>query len=101
HAMSVMSKQFRYVLEKAGLYEVENGPPRTLYSLRHTCIMRQLVNGKVKIEILAKNCRTSVEMIERFYGSHLKAEMAVDQLHQQEEPGDTLEQFFEDDSAMA
>jgi hypothetical protein len=58
--------------------------------------MNQLINGKAKIKIVAKNCRTSVEMIERFYASHLKAEMAVDQIHQQEEPGDTLEHLFEE-----
>jgi hypothetical protein len=94
HAMAVMSKQFRYVLEQAGLYKTERGT-RTLYSLRHTCIMNQLRHGKIKIEILAKNCRTSVEMIERFYGSHLKAEMAVDQFHQQDEGGAEIMDFFE------
>jgi integrase len=95
HAMGVMAKQFKYVLEKAGLYEGENGAERTLYSLRHTCIMNQLIHGKWSIHMLAKNCRTSVDMIERFYGSRLQAEMNVLQLHQQSEPGSTLEEFFE------
>jgi len=58
--------------------------------------MNQLVYGQWSIHLLAKNCRTSVEMIERFYGSHLQAEMSVHQLHQQPESGATLEDFFED-----
>jgi hypothetical protein len=95
YAMSIMSKQFKYVLEQANLYKTDTGA-RTLYSLRHTCIMNQLLHGSWKPAVLAKNCRTSVEMLHRFYGSHLEAEMNVSQLYQQEEPGDDLEQFFEE-----
>lgn len=98
HAMSIMAKQFKYVLERTGLKQDEQGQERTLYSLRHTCIMNQLLSGKWPLMTLAKNCRTSVEMIERFYGSHLQAEMNIAGMAQQAEPGDTLEEFFEDDA---
>jgi integrase len=95
YAMSTMSKQFKYVLEKAKLKKGDDGQERTLYSLRHTCIMNQLLHGKWPLLTLARNCRTSPEMINRFYGSHLEAEMNVSQLHQQVESGATLEDFFE------
>ena len=94
HAMSVMAKQFKYVLEQTGLYRGENAE-RTLYSLRHTAIMRQLLHGDWSIHMIARNCRTSVEMIERFYGSHLQAEMNVAGMAQQNDGGATIEDFFE------
>jgi Phage integrase SAM-like domain len=97
YAMSIMSKQFKYVLEQADLYKTESGE-RTLYSLRHTCIMNQLLHGKWSLFTLAKNCRTSPEMIQRFYGSHLEAEMNVQHLYQQAEAGDNLDDFFEDEA---
>lgn len=97
YAMATMAKQFKYVLENAGLKQGEGGRERTLYSLRHTCIMNQLLHGGWPLITLARNCRTSPEMINRFYASHLEAEMNVGQLHQQLEHTDTLEQLFEDE----
>lgn len=47
------------------------GRRRTCYSLRHTYICTRLMNG-ADIYQIAKNCRTSVEMIEKFYAAHLK-----------------------------
>ena len=41
-----------------------------------------------------RNCRTSPEMIQRFYGSHLETEMNVDRLYQYKEPSGSLEEFF-------
>ena len=96
YAMATMMRQFNYVLEKAGLKITENDEARTLYSLRHTAIMRALLGKTWPIHLIAKNCRTSTEMIEKFYGSHLRAEMAVDSMPQFEEQGDTLEDLFED-----
>ena len=45
--------------------------PRTSYSLRHTYICFRLMEG-ADIYQIAKNCRTSVEMIEKYYASHIK-----------------------------
>jgi len=47
------------------------GNPRTLYSLRHAYISFRLSEG-ADIYQVAKNCRTSVEMIEKYYASHIK-----------------------------
>ena len=58
----------------------KSGESRTLYSLRHTAIMFRLLQGdKVDLLTLARNARTSVEMIDRFYAKHLTAEMNVQQ----------------------
>ena len=48
-----------------------DGNQRTAYSLRHTYICLRLMEG-ADIYQIAKNCRTSVEMIEKYYASHLK-----------------------------
>jgi hypothetical protein len=48
-----------------------DGNRRTAYSLRHTYICMRLMEG-ADIYQIAKNCRTSVEMIETFYASHIK-----------------------------
>jgi integrase len=47
------------------------GNRRTAYSLRHTYICMRLMEG-ADIYQISKNCRTSVEMIEKFYASHIK-----------------------------
>lgn len=47
------------------------GRRRTSYSLRHTYICMRLMDG-ADIYQVAKNCRTSVEMIEKYYAAHLK-----------------------------
>jgi len=50
------------------------GQPRTAYSLRHTYICLRLMEGADIYEI-AKNCRTSVGMIEKYYASHIKTSL--------------------------
>ncbi len=47
------------------------GQTRTAYSLRHTYICLRLMEG-ADIYQIAKNCRTSVEMIEKYYANHIK-----------------------------
>jgi hypothetical protein len=59
------------VLEELNLKYDRDGNVRTAYSLRHTYICLRLMEG-ADIYQIAKNCRTSVEMIEKFYASHLK-----------------------------
>jgi hypothetical protein len=49
-----------------------DGKPRTAYSLRHFYISQRLTEG-ADIYQLAKNCRTSVEIIQKFYAAHIKA----------------------------
>jgi len=62
---------FNDILKAEGLKEDREGQPRVLYSLRHTYICLRLLDG-ADIYQLAKNCRTSVEMIEKNYAIHLK-----------------------------
>jgi integrase len=62
---------FNKILEQENLKFDREGKPRTAYSLRHTYICLRLIEG-ADIYALAKNCRTSVEMIQKFYASHIK-----------------------------
>jgi integrase len=59
------------VLGELGLKFDRDGQRRTAYSLRHTYICFRLMEG-ADIYQIAKNCRTSVEMIEKYYASHIK-----------------------------
>ena len=75
--------QFHHIQSQSGVgANASNGQRRTLYSLRHTAItFRLLYGGRIDLLTLARNARTSVEMIERFYASNLNAEMNIDLLH--------------------
>lgn len=59
------------VLADCELKKDRDGNVRTAYSLRHTYICLRLIEG-ADIYQIAKNCRTSVEMIEQFYAAHIK-----------------------------
>ncbi|MEM7670854.1 MAG: site-specific integrase [Pseudomonadota bacterium] len=62
---------FNRVLTENNLKEDRAGKGRTAYSLRHSYICFRLLEG-ADIYQIAKNCRTSVEMIEKHYAAHLK-----------------------------
>ena len=62
---------FNTILDEQKLKFDRDGKRRTAYSLRHTYICLRLMEG-ADIYQIAKNCRTSVEMIEKFYAAHLK-----------------------------
>jgi integrase len=64
-------KMFNNLLEENDLKFDRHGKPRTAYSLRHSYICFRLLEG-ADIYQVAKNCRTSVEMIEKHYAAHLK-----------------------------
>lgn len=64
-------RQFNRILEEQNLKYDRQGNRRTLYSLRHSYISFRLLEG-ADIYQIAKNCRTSVEMIEKHYAAHLK-----------------------------
>src|ERR1700691_961601 len=65
---------FSAVLDEENLKVDREGRPRTAYSLRHTYICFRLMEG-ADIYQIAKNCRTSVEMIEKYYASHIKTNL--------------------------
>ena len=64
-------KQFNRALSDCELKFDREGNRRSAYSLRHTYICLRLLEG-ADIYQIAKNCRTSVEMIEKHYAVHLK-----------------------------
>ncbi len=80
-ALRRLQQQFNYLLDDLGFKKGPRGEERTIYSLRHTCIMHRLLEGdNIDLLTLARNARTSVEMIERFYASQLTGEMNIDSL---------------------
>lgn len=64
-------EMFRAILQEENLRVDREGNRRTAYSLRHTYISLRLLEG-ADIYQIAKNCRTSVEMIQKHYAIHLK-----------------------------
>lgn len=81
-AMTLMEKYFRQILIKSQLRYGNQQQRRTLYSLRHSAITFRLLYGKgIDLLTLARNARTSLEMIDKFYASELRAEMNVGMLH--------------------
>lgn len=79
YALAVLGFWFKWVMREAGVpTEDVMGRLRTLYCLRHTSIMFRLLYGQgIDMLTLARNARTSVQMIERFYASALDGEMNV------------------------
>lgn len=79
-AYEQLRRQFRTVCTSANLDVSPTGDLRSIYSLRHTAIISRLLDGNnIDLVTLARNARTSVEMIDRFYAKHLTAEMNIEQ----------------------
>ncbi|MEM7421088.1 MAG: site-specific integrase [Pseudomonadota bacterium] len=73
-----LGRTFTAVLDELGIKESHHGT-RTLYSLRHSYITWELMAQRVSMEILAKQCGTSISMIEQHY-SHVIPKMFGNQL---------------------
>ena len=87
HAMKLLAKQFDSILDVTHLKIGNVGEPRSLYSLRHSSIMFRLMFGRtVDTLTLARNARTSPEMIDRFYAAPLQGEMNVGELQSKRRP---------------
>jgi hypothetical protein len=81
YALKQLQRQFDVLTWSADLKRGANGEERTIYSLRHTCIMFRLTEGdNIDYITLAKNARTSVEMIEKHYASQLEGELNIDMI---------------------
>ena len=82
YALAVLGFWFKWVLREAGVaIHDEFGRLKTLYCLRHTSLMFRLLYGQgIDMLTLARNARTSVQMIEKFYASSLDGEMNVKML---------------------
>jgi len=75
---------FNAILNEENLRVDRDGRPRTAYSLRHTYICLRLLEG-ADIYQIAKNCRTSVEMIEKYYAAHLKTQLDASAINKMRE----------------
>jgi hypothetical protein len=75
HALKLIQRQFDVLLHLTGLRTGNLEQERSLYSLRHSCIMYRLMYGeRMDLLTLARNARTSPEMIDRHYASKLTGE---------------------------
>jgi site-specific recombinase XerD len=79
-AMEVISRLFKKIIEESKIEE-RTGKKITLYGLRHTAIMFRLIIGNVDTLVLSRNARTSQNMIDKFYASHLTTDQVRRQLH--------------------
>ena len=71
-----VSRIFRMVCNNAGLETDAYGQKHTTYSLRHSALCFQILKtGGADLLPLAKNARTSTDMLEKFYLSHLTPQM--------------------------
>jgi integrase len=78
HALAVLSTMFNWVLEHTGLKLNPHGNPRSLYSLRHSAITFRLLYGQgIDLITLARNARTSVEVINNHYASTVTGEQNI------------------------
>ena len=79
YALAVLGFWFKWVMRESGIPLSDGmGRPKTLYCLRHTSIMFRLLYGQgIDMLTLARNARTSVQMVERFYASSLDGEMNI------------------------
>lgn len=81
-AIYLLEGYFRRVLMDTNLRYGTQGQRRSLYSLRHSAITFRLLYGQgIDLLTLARNARTSLEMVDKFYASELRAEMNIGMLH--------------------
>ena len=88
YALKILQTQFDALLTNLDISQGLNGEKRTIYSLRHTCIMYRLLYGEdIDVISLARNARTSQEMIDRFYASQLTGEDNIGMLQSRRKRG--------------
>ncbi len=98
---------FNTILDEENLKFDREGRPRTAYSLRHTYICLRLMEG-ADIYQIAKNCRTSVEMIEKYYAAHIKTNLDAAAINvmkpkpkKKQKPAETSKSTKKDDKSDA
>ena len=81
YALKLLQRQFDVLMWNLGMDTDLHGNPRTIYSLRHTCIMLRLTESEgMDLLTLARNARTSPEMIDKHYASQLAGEQNIEML---------------------
>ena len=87
YALRVLSYHFNWVLEYTSLKFGANAQQRSLYSLRHSAITFRLLYGQgIDLLTLARNARTSVEVINNHYASSMTAEQNIGLLQSRRKP---------------
>jgi hypothetical protein len=78
YAHWVLAFYFNWVLAKTGLKLGAHGQERSLYSLRHSSITFRLLYGQgIDLLTLARNARTSIDMINQHYASTVTGEQNI------------------------
>ena len=67
HCMSIVSREFKELLEQIGMRFSQVGEKRTLYSLRHTSIIFNISQPGVDLMDICRRSDTSLKMIHEFY----------------------------------
>ena len=81
YAHVVLSTHFNWILAYTGLKKGPHGQDRSLYSLRHSSITFRLLYGQgIDLLTLARNARTSIDMINQHYASTVTAEQNIGML---------------------
>lgn len=82
---TIQRELFNTLLAELDMKKDREGNSRTFYSLRHTYISMRLLEG-ADIYQVAKNCRTSVEMIEKHYAAHIKDMIDAEAINVRKKP---------------
>ena len=78
YAQFVLAYYFNWILADTELKAGPHGQSRTLYSLRHSAITFRLLYGQgIDLLTLARNARTSVDVINNHYASTVSGEQNI------------------------
>lgn len=78
YALNLLGIMFNWVLDVTGYKLNAHGQPRSMYSLRHSAITFRLLYGQgIDLLTLARNARTSVEVINNHYASTVVGEQNI------------------------
>ncbi len=78
YALTVLATMFNWVLQVTDTKRNAHGQSRSLYSLRHSAITFRLLYGQgIDLLTLARNARTSVEVINNHYASTVRGEQNI------------------------
>ena len=78
YAMNILRLMFNWVLDVTNTKLNAHGQNRSLYSLRHSAITFRLLYGQgIDLLTLARNARTSVEVINNHYASTVSGEQNI------------------------
>ena len=78
YANTVFGLYFNWILAETGLKHGASGQPRSMYSLRHSAITFRLLYGQgIDLLTLARNARTSIEVINKHYASTVTGEQNI------------------------